>query len=88
MQISDNKIQPIPEPPLDLARIASPLKIKLAKMDEMRYPSRIINEVLEVPLSLLLLIFYQIKTSKTKHQFSVLLHRVWFECLFYEQYYF
>lgn len=36
MQSSDNKIQPTPEPPLDFARIASPLKIKLAKMDEMR----------------------------------------------------
>lgn len=45
MQSSDNKIQPTPEPPFDLARMASALKIKPAKMDEMRYPSRINNEV-------------------------------------------
>lgn len=45
IQISESIPQPIPEPPFDLARIASPLKIKPAKMDEIRYPSIIINEV-------------------------------------------
>ncbi len=45
MQISESIPHPIPEPPLDLARMASALKIKPAKMDEMRYPSKIINEV-------------------------------------------
>ena len=45
IQISESIPQPIPEPPLDLARIARALKIKPAKMDEMRYPNIIINEV-------------------------------------------
>ncbi len=61
MQSSDNIPQPIPEPPFDLARIANTLKINPAKMEEIMYPNRIINEVCEVPFPCLLLIFCQIK---------------------------
>ena len=70
MQISDNKPQPIPEPPLDLDFIASPLKIKPANMEERRYPTSKIKEVFDVPLSCLSFIFLEIKDFEPASYFS------------------
>ena len=74
MQISDNKPQPIPEPPLDFAFIASPLNSKPANMEERRYPTSKIKEVFDVPLSCLSFIFFEIKDLRTSFLFFVLLH--------------
>ena len=70
MQISDNKPQPIPEPPLDFAFIASPLNSKPAKMEERRYPTSKIKEVFDVPLSCLSFIFLEIKDFEPASYFS------------------
>ena len=88
MQISDKIPQPIPEPPLDFAFIASLLKIKAANMDERRYPTSKIKEVFEVPLSCLLFIFFEIKDLRTSYLFFVLPHHELLEHPFFEQYYF
>ncbi len=88
MQISDNIPQPIPEPPLDFAFIASPLKIKPANMEEIIYPTTKIKEVFDVSLSCLMFIFFEIKDLGTSFLFFVLLHHAWWEYQFSGQYYF
>ncbi len=83
MQISDKIPQPIPEPPLDFAFIASPLNSKPAKMEERRHPTSKIKEVFDVPLSCLSFIHFQIKDLRTSFLFFVLLHHAcgWNACI-------
>ena len=61
MQMSESKLQPMPEPPFCFERMARKLKINPAKTEEIKYPISMIRDVLEVPLLVLSVIVCQIK---------------------------